>query len=48
MSTTKARALAAVYRRFSEIAAAEASPLYERVAVALSESDEARREDGTM
>src|SRR3954469_25148552 len=37
------RRLAEVYRRFGEAAAAEASPLYERVAVALSESDEALR-----
>jgi Uncharacterized protein conserved in bacteria (DUF2332) len=36
----KARMLAQVYRRFGETAAG-ASPLYERVAVALSESDEA-------
>ena len=35
-------ALAQVYRRFGESAAAT-SPLYERVAVALSESDEALR-----
>ena len=39
----RARSLAQVYRRFGEIDAAEASPLYERVAVALSESDEALR-----
>jgi hypothetical protein len=32
-----------VYRRFSEVDAAETSPLYERVAIALSESDEALR-----
>jgi hypothetical protein len=32
-----------VYRRFGEFDAAERSPLYERVAVALSESDEALR-----
>jgi hypothetical protein len=32
-----------VYRRFGEVDAAETSPLYERVAVALSESDEALR-----
>src|SRR6188472_1002853 len=36
-----ARTLAQVYRHFGEVAAAEASPLYERVAVALSESEEA-------
>jgi len=39
----KARSLAQVYRRFGEVDAAETSPLYERVAVALSESDEALR-----
>jgi len=32
-----------VYRHFGEVDAAGTSPLYERVAVALSESDEARR-----
>jgi hypothetical protein len=32
-----------VYRHFGEVDAAETSPLYERVAVALSESDEALR-----
>ena len=37
------RTLAEVYRHFGEVDAAEASPLYERVAVALSESDEALR-----
>jgi hypothetical protein len=39
----KARTLAHVYRHFGEVDAAKASPLYERVAVALSESDEALR-----
>jgi hypothetical protein len=39
----KARTLAQVYRRFAEAAAAGAAPLYERVAVALSESGEALR-----
>src|SRR4051812_38711619 len=39
----RARTLAEVYRHFGEVDAAEASPLYERVAVALSESDEALR-----
>src|SRR5919197_4146836 len=39
----KARTLAEVYRRFGEVDAAGTSPLYERVAVALSESDEALR-----
>src|SRR4051794_29240466 len=38
-----ARTLAQVYRRFGEVDAAETSPLYERVAVALSESDDALR-----
>jgi hypothetical protein len=35
--------LAQVYRHFGEVDAAGTSPLYERVAVALSESDEALR-----
>ena len=39
----RARTLAQVYRRFGEVDAAGASPLYERVSVALSESDEALR-----
>src|SRR5215217_370014 len=39
----RARTLAQVYRHFGEADAAETSPLYERVAVALSESDEALR-----
>jgi hypothetical protein len=39
----RARTLAEVYRRFGEVEAAGTSPLYERVAVALSESDEALR-----
>jgi hypothetical protein len=38
-----ARTLAQVYRHFGEVDAADTSPLYERVAVALSESDEALR-----
>ena len=38
-----ARRLAQVYRRFGEVDAAEASPLYERLAVAVSESDDALR-----
>ncbi len=38
-----ARTLAEVYRHFGEIDAVNKSPLYERVAVALSESDEALR-----
>jgi len=37
----RARTLAQVYRRFGEVDAAKISPLYERIAVALSESDEA-------
>ena len=39
----KARTLAQMYRHFGEVDAAETSPLYERVAVALSESREALR-----
>ena len=39
----RARTLAQVYRHFGEVAAAGTSPLYERVAVALSESGEALR-----
>ncbi|KJK38215.1 hypothetical protein UK15_18335 [Streptomyces variegatus] len=39
----RARTVAQVYRHFGEVDAAETSPLYERVAVALSESDEALR-----
>jgi hypothetical protein len=39
----RARTLAQVYRHFGEVDAAGASPLYERVAVALSESGEALR-----
>ena len=37
------RTLAQVYRHFGEVDAAGTSPLYERIAVALSESDEALR-----
>ncbi len=37
----RARTLAQLYRHFGEVYAAEPSPLYERVAIALSESDEA-------
>ena len=37
------RTLAQVYRHFGEVEAARSSPLYERVAVALSESEEALR-----
>src|SRR5579871_5461257 len=39
----RARTLAQVYRHFGDVDAAETSPLYERVAVALSESREALR-----
>jgi hypothetical protein len=39
----QSRTLAQVYRRFGEVDAAGTSPLYERVAVALSESGEALR-----
>ena len=39
----RARTLAQVYRRFAEVDAAGTSPLCQRVAVALSESDEALR-----
>ena len=39
----RAQTLAQVYRRFGEVDAAKTSPLYERVAVAVSESDEALR-----
>jgi hypothetical protein len=40
---SRARTLAQLYRHFGEVAAAGESPLYGRVAVALSESDEALR-----
>jgi hypothetical protein len=43
VSGTRARGLAQAYRHFGEVDAAATSPLYERVAVALSESDEALR-----
>lgn len=39
----RARTLAQVYRHFGEVEAAGTSPIYERVAVALSESEEALR-----
>jgi hypothetical protein len=42
----RARTLAQVYRHFGEVDAAETSPLYQRVAVALSESGEALRAIG--
>ena len=42
----RARTLAEVYRHFGEVDAAGTSPLYERVAVALSESGEALRAIG--
>jgi hypothetical protein len=40
---SRGRTLAEVYRHFGEVEAAGASALYERVAIALSESDEALR-----
>ena len=43
MPLGRARTLAQVYRRFGEVDAAGTSPLYERVAIALSESGEALR-----
>src|SRR3984885_9578231 len=43
ISAGRGRTLAQVYRRFGEADAAGTSPLYERVAVALSESSEALR-----
>jgi hypothetical protein len=43
VSVGRARTLAQVYRRFGAVEAAETSPLYARVAVALSESEEALR-----
>jgi hypothetical protein len=43
VTVRRARTLAEVYRHFGEVDAAGTSPLYERVAVALSESDEALR-----
>ncbi|XVS67068.1 DUF2332 domain-containing protein [Actinosynnema sp. CA-299493] len=43
----RARTLAEVYRRFGEVDAAGTSPLHERVAVAVSESDEALRAIGS-
>ena len=42
-AVSRPRTLAQAYRHFGEVDAAQASPLYERVAVALSESDEALR-----
>ena len=39
----RARPLAEVYRHFGDVDAADGSPLHQRVAVALSESDEAMR-----
>jgi hypothetical protein len=41
VSVGRARTFVQVYRDFGEVDAAETSPLYERVAVALSESEEA-------
>jgi hypothetical protein len=46
VSTGRARTLAQVYRHFGEVDAAGTSPLYGRVAVALSESGEALRAIG--
>ena len=43
----EARTLAQVYRHFGEVVAAGTSPLYERVAVAVSESGPALRAIGT-
>jgi hypothetical protein len=43
MPVARSRTLAQVYRHFGEVDAAKSSPLYEHVAVALSESDEALR-----
>ena len=43
MPVGKVRSLARVYRHFGEVDAAETSPLYERVAIALSESERALR-----
>ena len=40
---SSARTLAQVYRHFGEVVAAKTSPVYQRVAVALSRSDEALR-----
>ncbi|MFI5692696.1 DUF2332 domain-containing protein [Kribbella sp. NPDC051586] len=40
-TTGKDRKLAQTYRRFAEVDAAKISPLYERIALALSESDDA-------
>ena len=41
MPVARARTLAQAYRHFGEVDAAETSPLYQRIAVALSESEEA-------
>ncbi|WP_341720691.1 DUF2332 domain-containing protein [Micromonospora sp. FIMYZ51] len=43
VSAGRGRSLAQAYRRFGEVDTAETSPLHKRVAVALSESDEALR-----
>src|SRR5262249_26228998 len=47
-SVEMARSLAQVYRRFGEVDAAGTSPMYGRVAVALSESEEALRAIGQV
>jgi hypothetical protein len=39
----RARTLALVYRRFAEADDSDTSPLYKRIALTLSESDEALR-----
>ena len=43
VSVTRTRTLAQAYRHFAEVDAAGRSPLYERVTIALRESDEALR-----
>jgi hypothetical protein len=43
VSGTRTRTLAQAYRHFAEVEAAGTSPLYERVAITLSESDQALR-----
>ena len=44
----RARTVAQLYRHFGEVDAAGTSPLYERVAIALSESDAALRAIDTV
>jgi hypothetical protein len=43
LSRTRTRTPAEAYRHFAEVDAAGRSPLYERVTIALRESDEALR-----